>query len=627
MRRFVGAVLAIAVLMGPSIAFAQSPTKAPRILLMHATDLLAPSTVEQDAITRKAIAKAWPTPVEFYSVGFDELRSLGPTIEGDLIAVLLKQFSARPPDLIVFHGLMHNMFSRHRDRLWPGVPVMFTGVGAHRLKEPAFPRDIPTSSISFDLPGTVDLAMKLQPEAKRLLLIIGTASYDRLWQELAPQQLAAYRERLEIEMSAGWSLDEIKRIVAGLKSDTIVVFLSLYQDGSDRVYSQSQSAGELSKSSRVPIYAVNPYRIGDGAIGGSVVNWAGQKRAIGDIARRLLAGEPASSIDHPAPVPAVCRIDWRRVEHWKISANRIPENCEILFREPPFWVRYRTVTVLIALILLLQATVIGLLLRQRHVRRQAQVQAERQRVELTHASRLAVVGELSASIAHEINQPLSAIHMNASVAEDMLNSASPPIDELKEILGDIRRDDERATEVIKKLRELLQKRPIEMRQLDINETLNGVLQFLSVTARHRDLFIRTELGAGLPPIRGDRVQLQQVVMNLVMNAFEAMVDNPPDRQTLTVRSRENSEGWIEVSVSDSGHGVPADAVTALFDPFFTTKPEGMGLGLSISRTIVQAHGGRIWVETKPEGATFRFTLPGRETRPGTRSPIRSSCGS
>jgi signal transduction histidine kinase len=608
-HRYLGAVLAIAVVMVVSSAFAQSADKAPRILLMHATDLLAPSTVEQDAISRKAISRAWPTQVEFYSVGFDEIRSLGPTIEDDLVAVLLKQYSERPPDLIVFHGLMHNMFSRNRDRLWPGVPVMFTGVAAHRLSDPAFPGGIPTSAISFDLPGTVDLAMRLQPEAKNLLLIVGTASYDRLWQELAPQQLAGYRDRLAMELTAGRTLDELKKIVASLKSDTIVVFLSLFQDGSARLYSHGQATRELSKSSRVPIYAVNPYRIGEGAIGGSVVNWAGQKDAIGDIARRLLAGETAGSISRPDPVPAVCRIDWQRVEHWKIPASRIPGECEILNREPSFWDRYRTEAILIALIVLSQAAVIALLLAQRRQRRQAMVQAERQRIELAHASRLSMVGELSASIAHEINQPLAAIHMNASVGEEMLDAANPPLAEIKEILGDIRRDDERASEVIRKLRELLKKRSIEMSGIDVNETLGGVLPLLGVTARHRDAFIRTELGAGLPPIRGDRVQLQQVLMNLVMNAIEAMADGPPDRRTLTVRTTEQPEGWIEVSVSDSGHGVAPNVVASLFDPFFTTKPQGMGLGLSISRTIVQSHGGRIWVESNPLGATVRFVVP------------------
>jgi two-component system sensor kinase FixL len=230
-----------------------------------------------------------------------------------------------------------------------------------------------------------------------------------------------------------------------------------------------------------------------------------------------------------------------------------------------------------------------------------------------------MVGELSASIAHEINQPLSAIHMNASVGEELVDSPNPQLQEIKAILGDIRRDDERASEVIRKLRELLQKRPVEMAPMDINEAIRGVLQFLSVTARHRELFIKVELDEALPAVRGDRVQIQQVVMNLIMNAIEAMTDGDEQRKTLTVRTRQKPEGWIEVSVCDAGHGVAADKVARLFDPFFTTKREGMGLGLSISRTIVQSHGGRIWVESNEEGATFRFAIPVT-----TESPVKES---
>jgi signal transduction histidine kinase len=509
---------------------------------------------------------------------------------------------------MVFHGPMHETVKRNRDRLWKNVPIMFAGVAGHRLSDPAMPAYAPAVGANFDLPGTVELALTLQPEARRMIMIVGSSTYDLTWQRRAPALVAKFRDRLEIEMTMGRPLEELKRMLASLDTKTIVVFVSMYRDATERVYVNRFLVQELAEHSTVPVYTVHKPR-GSGAIGGSVADWSGQHEAIGDIARRLIAGEPGESIRSPPPTPAKCVIDWRRVEHWNIAASRIPKHCEILFREPSFWMRYRIETILIAFIVLLQAAVIGLLLRQRHVRRQALLQAERQRLELTHASRLSMVGELSASIAHEINQPLSAIHMNASVGEELLKAANPRLADLEAILGDIRRDDERASEVIKKLRELLQKRPAELRPIDINETLNGVLQFLGVTARHREMFIRAELSSGLPQVRGDRVQIQQVVMNLVMNALEAMADSGPDRNSVTVRTAERPEGFIEVSVSDAGPGVPPEAKAAVFDPFFTTKREGMGLGLSISRSLVITHGGRIWVESDASGATFRFVIP------------------
>jgi signal transduction histidine kinase len=541
-------------------------------------------------------------------MGFDDFRSLGPSVEDEQVVLLMKKFSDRPPDLMVFHGPTHEIVKRNRDRLWKGVPIMFAGVAGHRVGDPAMPAYAPAVSANFDLPGTVDLALTLQPEARRMIMIVGSSTYDLTWRMRAPSLVEKFRDRLEIEMLAGRPLEELKRILASLDTKTIVVFLSMYRDATERVYVNRFVVQELSEHSTVPVYSVHRPQ-GSGALGGSVADWSGQHEAIGAIAKRLIAGEPGENIPSSPPTPAKCVIDWRRVEHWKVPASHIPKHCEILFREPSIWVEYRTETILISLIVLLQAAVIALLLTQRHQRRQAQLQADRQRLELTHASRLSMVGELSASIAHEINQPLSAIHMNATVGEDLLNAANPRLADLKEILGDIRRDDERASEVIRKLRELLQKRAIEVHPLDINETLNGVLQFLSVTARHRELFIRTELASGLPQIRADRVQLQQVIMNLVMNALEAMAGGPPDRNTVTVRTTERPEGWIEVSVSDAGPGVPPEALAAVFDPFFTTKHEGMGLGLSISRNIVIMHRGRIWVESDARGATFRFVIP------------------
>jgi hypothetical protein len=185
--------------------FAVAPTVAQelakpalRILLLHPSDLLLPGTIEQDAITRKALSDALPPPLEFYSVGFDDLRSLGASVEDDLVALLLKKFDEHPPDLVVFHAPMHDLFRRNRARLWPNAPAMFVGVAGHRLNDPAMPKDVPATSASFDLPGTVELALQLQPEAQHLLLITGSATYDRSWQALSLPQVEQFRKRLEI---------------------------------------------------------------------------------------------------------------------------------------------------------------------------------------------------------------------------------------------------------------------------------------------------------------------------------------------------------------------------------------------------------------------------------------------
>jgi two-component system sensor kinase FixL len=235
--------------------------------------------------------------------------------------------------------------------------------------------------------------------------------------------------------------------------------------------------------------------------------------------------------------------------------------------------------------------------------------AEEARQELSHASRLALVGELTASIAHEINQPLGAILSNADAAEMLLECAPHSLDEVRQILEDIRRDDLRASEVVRRLRGLLRKRKMELQPVDPNELTADILLLVRAESRRRGVAIETELADNLPLVRGDRVHLQQVLLNLFLNGMEAMADAPGDK-TLTVRTASNPSGCVEIAVSDCGTGIPPDRLPHLFDPFFSTKQDGMGLGLSLARSIADAHGGRIWAENNSQaGATFRFVLP------------------
>jgi PAS domain S-box-containing protein len=236
-------------------------------------------------------------------------------------------------------------------------------------------------------------------------------------------------------------------------------------------------------------------------------------------------------------------------------------------------------------------------------------QAEEARKELTHTSRLALMGEFTASIAHEINQPLGAILNYVDAAEILLESSPPAVDKARGILGNIRKDDLRASEVIRRLRALLKKRELEHQPLDLNEVVSDVVLLVRVEARRRGITVEPIPGYELPVVRGDKVHLQQVLLNLVFNGMEAMADAPGEKR-VTVRIGVNENGSVEVAVSDTGPGVLPNRLPRLFDPFFSTKKEGMGLGLSIARSLVEAHGGQIWAENNPNGgATFRFTLP------------------
>ena len=241
-------------------------------------------------------------------------------------------------------------------------------------------------------------------------------------------------------------------------------------------------------------------------------------------------------------------------------------------------------------------------------RRQAELVATHQRAELTHLSRVAVLGELSASLAHEINQPLAAILSNAEAARRYLERDPVDLQQLREIVDDIIADDQRAGEVIRRLRAMLRKEELPHVELDLNAAILGVLQIMHSDLVNRGAVVEQSLAAGLPPISGDPVQIQQVLLNLLVNACDAMAERPRPR-TLTVRTFRH-DGAIWTEIEDHGNGIPEADLERIFDPFVTTKQLGTGLGLSVCRTLVKSHGGRIWARNNPAGgATLTVTLP------------------
>lgn len=243
-------------------------------------------------------------------------------------------------------------------------------------------------------------------------------------------------------------------------------------------------------------------------------------------------------------------------------------------------------------------------------RHSSDLELQQLRSELTHANRVSMMGQFASALAHELSQPLGAILRNTEAAELFLEHDPPDIEEVRAILADIRQDERRASGVIDRLRALLKRRSFVRSALSVSDELATVMALARGDIATRKVALVIDDAPNLPLVMGDPVHLQQVLLNLILNAMDAVEDAPAARRKVTVRARPNSEGEIEVAVEDSGPGIPPERLGRLFEPFFTTKAKGMGIGLSISRTIIEAHGGRIWAENNAdEGATFRFTLP------------------
>jgi two-component system, LuxR family, sensor kinase FixL len=243
-------------------------------------------------------------------------------------------------------------------------------------------------------------------------------------------------------------------------------------------------------------------------------------------------------------------------------------------------------------------------------RKQAELDAHEHRNEVAHLLRAASLGELSSALAHELNQPLTAILSNAQAAQLILAREGCDLEEIRNILRDIVSDDTRAGEVISRLRALLKKGEFQPQPLDPNAMIQDVLKLMNHELMARAVRVVTELGVGLPSIRGDSVQLQQVLINLILNAVDAMSDGEQNTRNLALGTCRLEDHSIRVSVADTGDGIAAGSEEKIFEPYHTTKPRGLGLGLSLSRSIVLAHGGRLWAENRPGGgATFYFTIP------------------
>jgi C4-dicarboxylate-specific signal transduction histidine kinase len=280
------------------------------------------------------------------------------------------------------------------------------------------------------------------------------------------------------------------------------------------------------------------------------------------------------------------------------------------FDRPNLWDHYRGEIITVAAVVVLQSLLISILLFERRRRSLAEAESHRRLLEVAHLNRAATVSAMSASITHEINQPLGAILSNADAAEELLKSDRLDRVELAAILADIRRDDQRAAEIIRSMRGLLRRSEIVSREFDLNDTIRDALGIIGPEARSRRVTLTADLESGALLVRADPVHLQQVVLNLAINGMDAMQNGAPDGRMMEIRAARASNSEVIVTVSDAGTGIPEDELKSIFEPFYTTKAQGTGLGLSIAHTIVTTYGGKIWAENRESGgAVFRFTLP------------------
>jgi signal transduction histidine kinase len=579
-----------------------------QVLVISGTDPYLPAFVAIDAAMREAAARRRAGPVLWLYESIDTARFGGAA--GPMLAEMLaRKYDGVDIDavLLVTEPAV-DFYLSYREQLWPDAPAVFHFVApgyAQRLPAGAALSGIPAQ---VDFSGAVQIALALQPKARRAVVVGGVSPFDEVQLAGFREALAPHADRLQIEYLVGLSPGQAAERLAAEGPEAVVFYATLFRDIDGRVYVPRAALQTLSAASAAPIFGVYDSQIGFGLAAGAVESFAARGERLGNLVVRAIDGELAGKAVVEPPPASKCTADGRLLKRYGLSTRLLPAGCDVRYVEPGFFERYWWQSLLVAIALVAQTLLIASLLLQSRRRRAAELGLQAQRVQLLHASRLAVAGELTASIAHEINQPLGAILSNADAAEMLLQADQLRRDELLQILADIKRDDLRASEVIKRLRALLARHDTERRRFDLNETVEGVAAILRAEARRRAVTVEYALQASRAGVSGDPVQIQQVIINLMLNAFDASAEVPEDRRRVRVETRDTANG-VQVGVRDYGIGIPLADLPRVFDSFFSTKRSGMGLGLAIARSIVEAHGGTISAACCDPGAEFRFILP------------------
>jgi signal transduction histidine kinase len=546
--------------------------------------------------------------VTMYNESLDLSRFSGQGYEETLKRYLKEKYQDKQIGAIVSIGAVTTgLILKWRDELWPGIPVVFAMLDEMDVAQLKPPSDVTGIIVKLPLANAIKVARIAVPDLDTIVLI-GDDWHKLVVYRNWEAELPTAAGGLRVIQIVGKKMTEIREQVTGLPARSAIIYSAVFGDGEGTFYPPFVALGMIAEKANRPIVVAAETFLAPGGIGGYVLVPAVIGEDTGRLALRILDGEPPSAMP---PISGGVRpiFNARQMERWKVSDSSLPEGSEIRFREPSFIERYRWQSTAIASALLLQAALILFLLHERHLRRDAEVESLQRMSELAHANRHATAGELSSSLAHELNQPLGSILTNAETAELILKSDKPDMDELRDILADIKRDDQRAGEVIRRLRSYLKRTPFQTSELDLNEIMGEAFKFLSVQAHARNVALYLQTTPGPLRIMGDPVQLQQVVLNLVVNSMDAMAVMPYGR-TVIGRTELNGGATVEISISDSGPGIPPDKLGQVFDPFFTTKDQGMGIGLSIARTIILAHKGNIWAENQGAGgASFHVTLP------------------
>jgi signal transduction histidine kinase len=582
-----------------------------RVLLLHSFGRDFAPWSEYARTFRDELNQQSPDPIDLYEASLATAR-FPDEEEGPFVEYLRVLFAKRRLDLVVAIGSPAVGFiQRHRQELFPSIPAVYTGVERRRVSYATLTANDAVVAINNDFAAVVENILHLLPETPDIVVVIGNSPIEKFWTEQLRIAFRPFEKRVKFTWFNDLSFEEMLKRAATLPRRSAIFFALLSVDAAGVPHEAGKALDRLCAVADVPVFSESSVFFGRGIVGGPLNSITALSREAASVSVRIMGGESPGSIKTTPIGFSAPRYDWRELQRWNISENQLPVGSEVVFRVPGMWEQYRSQVTVGLAVLLLQAVVISWLLFERSRRRKAEEEAGLRRREVVRLNRVVTANVLSSSIAHELNQPLGAILSNTEAAQILLKSNPPDLTQIGDILGDIVRDEQRASEIIVGLRNLLNNRnETDLQYFDLNDTVQEVVRIVAPEAARRKIALTTECTPDALPVRSDPIHLQQVMLNLAMNGMDAMEGCEAGTRNLKIRTQQNPEsGTVEVTVADSGKGIPEENLTSIFDAFFTTKPQGTGLGLPIARTIIQTYGGTIWAENRDRSAVFSFRLP------------------
>ena len=540
-------------------------------------------------------------------------HSQGSEYDNLLLSFMKEKYSSRRIGVIVVNGFDALQFAiRLGTELDPAIPIVFSNIDDGLANQLDLPPNVTGMTIRRTIRDALATAKAFIPRLKRIA-IVGDPLEQQSYRRHYKSEFSAIDREVELVDLTGLPMNEVRSRVAALPRDSAIFYTRLTLGPGDIRYDPNEALELVFEVANGPIVIDQETRFGHGGTGGFILEAAPTGEAVALIVLRLLNGESASSIPIMPGEFVKPIFDWRELRRWNVNEARLPSGSEIRYREATVWEQYNVQILAICAALLAQAALIGWLIYEIGRRQRAEIHSRSAMAELTFMNRRATAGQLSASIAHEVIQPLTAITTRASTTLRLLAAETLDIDKIRTALNQIEAAGHRAGDIISSVRAMFKKDAPDRAPTDINRIILTVLSIVRVELQKHGVELQTKLNNHLQNVSGDKVQLQQVVLNLVMNGVEAMQSVP--HRVLNVQTEQTESGMVRISIADTGTGIDPSNLDRIFKPLFTTKGTGMGMGLAICRSVVESHGGRIWVSDGVNGGSmFQFELPTNATK-------------